>query len=49
MLLHLTPLKTYIDVWGLTFFPTLLCSIAVAFSETFFTVFLEQQHLGYAA
>jgi hypothetical protein len=41
-----TPLKTYIDVWGLTFFPTLLCSIAVAFSETFFTVFWNNSIWG---
>ncbi|NLC68152.1 MAG: hypothetical protein GX754_05065 [Clostridiaceae bacterium] len=41
-----TPLKTYIQTWGLTFFPTLLCSIAVAFSETFFTVFWNNSTWG---
>jgi hypothetical protein len=41
-----TPLKTYIQTWGLTFFPTLLCSIAVAFSETFFTVFWNNSIWG---
>jgi len=41
-----TPLKNYIQTWGLTFFPTLLCSIAVAFSETFFTVFWNNSIWG---
>jgi len=41
-----TPLKTYIQTWGLTFFPTLLCSIAVAFSETYFTVFWNNSIWG---
>jgi len=41
-----TPLKTYIQTWGLTFFPTLLCSVAVAFSETFFTVFWNNSIWG---
>ena len=31
---------------GLTFYPTLLCSIAVAFSETFFTVFWNNSIWG---
>ncbi|NLK71766.1 MAG: hypothetical protein GX285_01945 [Clostridiales bacterium] len=41
-----TPLNVYIQTWGLTFFPTLLCSIAVAFSETFFTVFWNNSIWG---
>jgi hypothetical protein len=41
-----TELITYIQKWGLTFFPTLLCSFAVAFSETFFTVFWNNSIWG---
>jgi len=41
-----TRLTTYIQTWGLTFFPTLLCSFAVAFSETFFTVFWNNSIWG---
>jgi len=41
-----TPLKTYMQTWGLTFFPTLLCSIAVALSETYFTVFWNNSIWG---
>jgi len=41
-----TPLKTYMQTWGLTFFPNLLCSIAVAFSEIFFTVFWNNSIWG---
>lgn len=41
-----TPLNAYIQTWGLTFFPTLLCSFAVAFSETFFTVFWNNSIWG---
>lgn len=41
-----TPLGDYIQKWGLTFFPTLLCSIAVALSETFFTVFWNNSIWG---
>jgi len=41
-----TPLKAYIQTWGLTFFPTLLCSFAVAFSETYFTVFWKNSIWG---
>jgi len=41
-----TPLGDYIEKWGLTFFPTLLCSFAVAFSETFFTVFWNNSIWG---
>jgi len=41
-----TPLNTYFQTWGLTFFPTLLCSLAVAFSETFFTVFWNNSIWG---
>jgi len=41
-----TPLKTYFQTWGLTFFPTLLCSITVAFSEAFFTVFWNNSIWG---
>lgn len=41
-----TGLFTYIRTWGLTFYPTLLCSIAVAFSETFFTVFWNNSIWG---
>lgn len=41
-----TRLKTYIQTWGLTFFPTLLCSFAVAFSEIFFTVFWNNSIWG---
>lgn len=39
-------LKKYIRTWGLTFFPTLLCSVAVAFSETFFSVFWNNSIWG---
>lgn len=39
-------LNAYIQTWGLTFFPTLLCSFAVAFSETFFTVFWNNSIWG---
>jgi hypothetical protein len=42
----LAPIEAYIQTWGLTFFPTLLCSIAVAFSETFFTVFWNNSIWG---
>jgi len=42
----ITPIKAYIRTWGLTFFPNLLCSIAVAFSETFFTVFWNNSIWG---
>jgi hypothetical protein len=42
----ITSFKNYIRTWGLTFFPTLLCSIAVAFSETFFTVFWNNSIWG---
>lgn len=41
-----TSLNTYIHTWGLTFFPTLLCSFAVIFSETFFTVFWNNSIWG---
>lgn len=41
-----TQLNTYIQTWSLTFFPTLLCSIAVAFSETFFTAFWNNSIWG---
>jgi hypothetical protein len=41
-----TPLDTYIQTWGLTFFPTLICSFAVAFSETYFTVFWNNSAWG---
>lgn len=34
-----TSLSTYIQTWGLTYFPTILCSIVVAFTEVFFYVF----------
>lgn len=41
-----TSYKTYLRTWGLTFFPNLLCAIAVAFSETFFTVFWNNSIWG---
>lgn len=41
-----TPFGDYIEKWGLTFFPTLLCSFAVAFRETFFTVFWNNSIWG---
>lgn len=41
-----TSLNTYISTWGLTFFPTLLCSFAVAFSETFFYIFWNNSIWG---
>ena len=41
-----TPLSTYVGTWGLTFFPTLLCAVAVAFSEVFFTVFWNNSIWG---
>ncbi|HEX3075425.1 MAG TPA: YIP1 family protein [Lachnospiraceae bacterium] len=34
-----TSLFTYIQTWGITFFPTLLCSIVVSITETYFYVF----------
>ncbi len=40
------PLNAYLDTWGMTFFPTLLCSLAVAYSETFFTVFWNNSVWG---
>jgi len=41
-----TPFDDYIQTWGLTFFPTILCSLAVAFSETYFTVFWNNSIWG---
>ena len=41
-----TPLNVYIQTWGLTFVPTLFCSFAVVFSETFFTVFWNNSIWG---
>lgn len=41
-----TPLSTYFQTWGLTFFPTLLCSLAIAFSETFFYIFWNNSIWG---
>jgi hypothetical protein len=34
-----TGFGTYISTWGLTYFPTILCSFVVAFTEVFFHVF----------
>ncbi len=34
-----TGLKRYINSWGLTYLPTLLCAITVAFVETYYTIF----------
>ena len=41
-----TSLSTYIQTWGISYFPTLLCSFAVAFSETFFTIFWNNSIWG---
>ncbi|HHV98722.1 MAG TPA: hypothetical protein GXX36_03970 [Clostridiaceae bacterium] len=41
-----TPLKAYLQTWSLTFFPNLLCSIAVVFSEVYFTVFWNNSIWG---
>ena len=34
-----TNLRIYLNTWGLTYFPTLLCSLVVAFTEVYFYVF----------
>lgn len=34
-----TNISTFIATWGLTYFPTLLCSLIVAFTEVYFYVF----------
>jgi len=34
-----TRFRTYLNTWGLTFFPTMLCSLVVAITEVFFYVF----------
>lgn len=34
-----TDFRTYIDTWGLTYFPTILCGFVVALTEVFFYVF----------
>lgn len=31
--------RLYIQTWGITYFPTLLCSIVVAFTEVYFYIF----------
>ena len=34
-----TPFSRYLCTWGLTYFPTLLCTIVVAVTETYFYLF----------
>lgn len=34
-----TEYLTYLKTWGMTYFPTILCSIVVAFTETYFYLF----------
>jgi len=34
-----TSYMLYIQTWGITYFPTLLCSIVVAFTEVYFYIF----------
>jgi len=34
-----TKLGIYLNTWGLTYFPTIICSFVVAFTEVFFYVF----------
>lgn len=34
-----TPFRDYVKSWGLTYFPTLLCAIVVAFTEAYFFFF----------
>lgn len=41
-----TSLSTYIQTWGLSYFPTILCSIVVAFTEVFFYIFWNNTVLG---
>jgi len=41
-----TPFINYLQTWGLTFIPNILCSFAVAFSETYFTVFWNNSIWG---
>lgn len=38
----ITPLKTYIRSWGISYPPTILCALLVSFAETFFTLFWNQ-------
>lgn len=34
-----TPFAGYVQTWGLTYFPTLLCSVVVSFTEVYFCIF----------
>ena len=34
-----TSFKAYIETWGFTYFPTILCSLVVAFTEVYFHIF----------
>ena len=39
-------LGTHLNTWGITFFPNILCSLAVVFSEVHFTVFWNNSLWG---
>lgn len=39
-------LGTYLKTWGITYFPTMLCSFVVAFTETFFYIFWNSMVWG---
>lgn len=41
-----TSFSIYLRTWGLTFLPTLICSFAVAFGETFFYIFWNNSIWG---
>lgn len=43
-----TSFGTYIDTWGLTYFPTILCSFVVAFTEVYFYIFWNSVIWGMA-
>ena len=38
--------STYLDAWGLTFLPTLICALTLAFTESFFYLFWGNALLG---
>lgn len=41
-----TKLSTYYQTWGLTYFPTILCSFAVVFSNIYFALFWNNKIWG---
>lgn len=41
-----TLLKTYIETWGISYFPTVICAITVAFTEKFFYIFWNNSIWG---